>query len=513
MLSHVLKLPLGYLISNTLVLTLIFALAPRSSADSPPDLRVEPQSIRENEDPQGDPEYKLNDLLAIEKCTNEDACNDTWGTEQFIWSLAVGTQGARVDVYTQQRNYWWSPNGTTPYCYRDFRFVYYNHSTVQLDLYGRANLVYNNNMQEEESWGELLDPGERETYGATFAIWNAGCGGYVKSYALEIQVKYGNSCWARNNAGPISCGGTNPNPGGNDTANNTPSGAQSITTDGQRIQGQIQPAGDVDYYSFNATNGFTYIIQTFGEMDSFLTLYATNGATILATNDDYNDSRTSRLQWTAPANGAYFYRINHYNIDTGTGTYDCSVTQSGGTQPTNTGTAEFTGTAPGSTLNDENLNISADVKNGPTPQELRISVYARRLNYTDGSIDIDNQNTFLLGRISLGQADPFEEIGTDETVELDTLPPRASYYILYVLAASVGDGFKIKDTHQSGPFTFGQASTNPNPNPNPAPDPAPSGGCGSKSLKNVEDIILFYFGDALLYFSIAVLLLYLRFRF
>ena len=68
-----------------------------------------------------------------------------------------------------------------------------------------------------------------------------------------------------------------------------------------------------------ARAGAIYTLQTddlLGSTDTLLTLYDTDGATLLAANDDIvKGAPRSRIVWTAPANGVYFARVRDYYQD------------------------------------------------------------------------------------------------------------------------------------------------------------------------------------------------------
>jgi hypothetical protein len=94
-------------------------------------------------------------------------------------------------------------------------------------------------------------------------------------------------------------------------------------------EGDGMGVADVDYYVFTANGGSPYTIQTSGLLsdgNTFLELLASDGSTVLASNNDRaagNDS--SLINWTAPASGTYFARVTHA-ADFGIyGSYDISV--------------------------------------------------------------------------------------------------------------------------------------------------------------------------------------------
>lgn len=79
----------------------------------------------------------------------------------------------------------------------------------------------------------------------------------------------------------------------------------------------LEPPTDLDWVKFDARAGASYTLQTddlLGSTDTLLTLYDTDGTTLLAANDDIvtgADPR-SRIVWIAPANGTYFARVRDY---------------------------------------------------------------------------------------------------------------------------------------------------------------------------------------------------------
>jgi Cys-rich repeat protein len=73
---------------------------------------------------------------------------------------------------------------------------------------------------------------------------------------------------------------------------------------------------DPDWTGFAAVAGTTYVIETanlVGQTDTILELYETDGATLISTNDDYNGTLASRLEFLAPAAGTYYVRVGAFN--------------------------------------------------------------------------------------------------------------------------------------------------------------------------------------------------------
>ena len=93
-----------------------------------------------------------------------------------------------------------------------------------------------------------------------------------------------------------------------------------ITTDGIMVNGQLTASQPFAVYAFSAVQGETYMIETeLGSLeDSILNLYATDGNTKIAENDDderTNNRLASYMEWTCPLTGTYYAEV---------GCFDCS---------------------------------------------------------------------------------------------------------------------------------------------------------------------------------------------
>ncbi|MEE8452775.1 MAG: S8 family serine peptidase [Thermoguttaceae bacterium] len=89
--------------------------------------------------------------------------------------------------------------------------------------------------------------------------------------------------------------------------------AATATAIEQIVDGTIGLGGDQDWFSFAATAGNSYLFQTelTGLSDSVLYLYAQDGVTLLAYNDDvaWPSHPESSIGWTAQQSGTYFLRV------------------------------------------------------------------------------------------------------------------------------------------------------------------------------------------------------------
>lgn len=96
----------------------------------------------------------------------------------------------------------------------------------------------------------------------------------------------------------------------NDTANATP------VTAGTTYKGIIydpNTSSDIDFYALSVTAGTIYVINSeslSGQMDLALTIYAGDGTTVLASNDDNQDfSSDAWLSFTAPADETVYIKV------------------------------------------------------------------------------------------------------------------------------------------------------------------------------------------------------------
>lgn len=87
----------------------------------------------------------------------------------------------------------------------------------------------------------------------------------------------------------------------------------TLVAAGSTTNGNIEMNSDVDYFTFAATAGVRYTIKTtlVTLKDSVLTLYKTNGTTVISSNDNISSTnKASRLVWACTATGTYFVKVN-----------------------------------------------------------------------------------------------------------------------------------------------------------------------------------------------------------
>jgi hypothetical protein len=126
---------------------------------------------------------------------------------------------------------------------------------------------------------------------------------------------------------PLGGGGSKTEVEGNGTT-----GAANAFTIGQRLRGSISSTGDLDYFSFSATQGVTYIFWCDSLKSSLaygMRIFCSDGTTRLAfTGCDATSPGTQGfIVWTAPTTATYFFRmainsassanIGGYRVETG----------------------------------------------------------------------------------------------------------------------------------------------------------------------------------------------------
>jgi methionine-rich copper-binding protein CopC len=111
----------------------------------------------------------------------------------------------------------------------------------------------------------------------------------------------------------------------NRETNNSSSSAQS----GQLAIGYLSSADSTDYYSFYVNAGDVLTLETdtpfddiggspLNNLDPSLNLYAANGTTLLATdNNSASDGKNARINYTALTSGRLFARVNMQTVSTG----------------------------------------------------------------------------------------------------------------------------------------------------------------------------------------------------
>jgi tyrosinase len=113
--------------------------------------------------------------------------------------------------------------------------------------------------------------------------------------------------------------------GGGGGGGGTPSPTvPELTVGGPAVSGSIAAANESDLYHFRAATAGTYIIETGGTTDTFITLFGPNSQTAQLAVDDDSGPATNSLIQASLAIGDYYVRVRHFS-PTGTGAYTISV--------------------------------------------------------------------------------------------------------------------------------------------------------------------------------------------
>ena len=135
-------------------------------------------------------------------------------------------------------------------------------------------------------------PSNGERYVAVTGVFGIG------SYTLTVSL-----------ADPIDDHG---NSGGRATEITGP-----VDEEGAGARGAVDYDGDIDYFRFYATHGYSYQIDVALRTldDSIVDLYDADGS-LLDSNDNYGGTFASRLHWEAPANGDFYVAVEGRGIGT-----------------------------------------------------------------------------------------------------------------------------------------------------------------------------------------------------
>lgn len=89
-----------------------------------------------------------------------------------------------------------------------------------------------------------------------------------------------------------------------------------LPPDGSRQSRSFCPSNDRDWARMNVPTGGTYTVQTSAlgpGSDTVLNLYDTDGALLLASNDDYGPGLASQIVYDFPSAGTYYVEVRHFN--------------------------------------------------------------------------------------------------------------------------------------------------------------------------------------------------------
>lgn len=97
---------------------------------------------------------------------------------------------------------------------------------------------------------------------------------------------------------------------------NSPARASTISTTGPSQRHTFHTPGDLDWVRFDAVSGNTYRIRTLNlgaASDTVVTLYDSDGITVIQTDDNGGDGLASQISWTTARSGQYYVQIEHFS--------------------------------------------------------------------------------------------------------------------------------------------------------------------------------------------------------
>jgi len=102
----------------------------------------------------------------------------------------------------------------------------------------------------------------------------------------------------------------------------------TISADGTLYPGNIEMAGHVNCFSFTATAGHTYVIETrefSAECDTIIHLYQSDKTIEIDGNDNSGTSLASKIEWTASSSGIYYVMVELLDSTSGPISYKISI--------------------------------------------------------------------------------------------------------------------------------------------------------------------------------------------
>jgi hypothetical protein len=92
---------------------------------------------------------------------------------------------------------------------------------------------------------------------------------------------------------------------------------------GTTAQDHTLTSGDKDWLSFGATSGTSYTMETSGNLDTYMNLFSTDGATLISSDDDGGTGYNAKIIWTCTTTGTYYFEV--IGISGSVGNYAVSV--------------------------------------------------------------------------------------------------------------------------------------------------------------------------------------------
>ena len=175
-----------------------------------------------------------------------------------------------------------------------------------------TNAGFTRDVRLYESNGSLSVANVRTT--DSTVIWNCSATGTYYIWATKLGVD--TLVWYTVKVTGVGIPTVDPDPAEYDDA---ASNAQSIAVDGE-VSRTVSPVGDVDWLTFEAEAGLSYVIETTGQLDTRILLYSDRGYTLVAQADVGGAGGNARVVWQCTSTRAYYFKVDEKNANI-TGSY------------------------------------------------------------------------------------------------------------------------------------------------------------------------------------------------
>ena len=255
--------------------------------------------------------------------------------------------------------------------------------------------------------------------------------------------------------------------GSTDDYASSAAGSGSLSIDGSS-SGEIEVAGDQDWFAVSLTAGTTYLIDLEGSptskgtlTDTFLRGVYDGNSNLLdsTTNDDGGSSLNSQLEFTAPSTGTFYISAGAYGSSTGT--YTLAITDTGsiddyGTSASTAGNVSVNGNSSGTieeandqdwfavTLESGNSYL-VDLQGAPSSVGTLSDTYLRGIYDTNGLLIANTSN---------------DDGGISYESQLEFFPASTGTY--YISAGAYGSStgtYRVSVTNQGGIDDYGKTTS------------------------------------------------------
>ena len=265
----------------------------------------------------------------------------------------------------------------------------------------------------------------------------------------------------------------------------TPAQAAALAVGGAAQTHTFCPARDEDWANVEATADQVYVVRTTNlgaASDTVLQLYAPDGVTLLAENDDYGYTRASRIVFRPAESGAYRVRVRHHNIvASGAATQYDLVAQQGFCMPDSLeGSAGDNGPGDAMLLPPNSQAQTHSFCADPLRADLGDQDWLRFTTVVDGDYQIQtaavgaNSDTVLelYDQDGATRLQSNDDIGLGGSARVTLHASAAGTY--YVRAIQYNSNMVGAETDYQVALTAVEPTPIPTPTPTPLPTPTPT---------------------------------------